>query len=400
MVDKIQFQAALRLATLPSLHPLCKPVLQAVRCFIKKHHSPLHELMYKFKLKPKLLEKIAATRQDPKWEPGVAIRIADNKERAKEEDGGDRSHIKVYMDSSGVEGQIGAVAVLYCDGVLRRKRRMRLGSEKHHTVFEGGGIGLILGLELIREEEVAEGMIPIGIDNTTAISATHAIKPSQNHYIWDMFHRRVVMVINKHKGLDILVKWTLGHMGIEGNEKEDEEVKKAAREGSSPLHKLLVPLRKILPRSKSAAQQEFLRKLKLAAEKLWKKSPRFERIAQLGTKFKHNSFAKLTNNLHREQASLLFQLRVGHIPLDAYLYKIKKSNTPICANCHQHNEMVIHYILHCTKYKEARKSMFNEAGRDARDIGKLLSTADMLPHLFQYIKDTGRFRLWERDSDT
>ena len=174
MVNKIRFQAALRLARLPSSHPLYKPVLQAARHFIKKHHSPLHELMYKFKLKPKLMEKIAATRQDPEWEPGVAIRIAGNKERAKEEDSGDRSHIKVYMDGSGVEGQIGAAAVLYCDGILRRKRRMRVGSVKHHMVFEGEGIGMILGLELIREEEVVEGMIPIGIDNTTAISATYA----------------------------------------------------------------------------------------------------------------------------------------------------------------------------------------------------------------------------------
>lgn len=237
MVNKIQFQAALRLATLPSLHPLCKPVLQAARHFVKKHHSPLHELMFKFKLKPNLLEKIAATRQGPKWEPGVAIRIAGN----KEEDGGDRSYIKVYMDGSGVEGQIGTTAMLYHDGILRSKRRMRVGSVKHHTVFEGEGIGMILGLELIREEEVAEGMIPIGIDNTMAISATHAIKLSPSGI---MFHQRVAMVYNKHKGVEILVKWTLGHMGIEGNKKADK-VKKAAREGSSPLHKLPAPLRKI-----------------------------------------------------------------------------------------------------------------------------------------------------------
>ena len=400
MVDKIRFQAALRLATLPSSHPLCKPVLQAARRFVKKHHSPLHELMYKFKLKPKLMEKIAATRQDPKWEPGVAIRIAGDKGRAKEEDSRDRSHIKVYMDGSGVEGQIGAAAILYRDGVLKRTRRMRVGSAKHHTVFEGEGIGMILGLELIREEEVAEGMIPIGIDNTAAISATHAIKPSPSHYIWDILHRRVAMVCNKHKRLDILVKWTPGHMGIEGNERADEEAKKAAREGSSPSHKLPAPLRKILPRSKSAARQEFLRKLKLAAIKLWKESPRFERIAHLGATFKHNSFTKLTNNMHHERASLLFQLRVGHVPLNAYLYKIKKSNTPICMNCHQHNETVIHYILHCTKFMEARKTMFHEAGRDARNIGKLLSMADLLPHLFWYIKVTGRFRMRDREAIT
>lgn len=67
-----------------------------------------------------------------------------------------------------------------------------------------------------------------------------------------------------------------------------------------------------------------MRKLKLAAVKLWKESPRFKRIACLDGKFKHNSFTKLTNNLHHKWASLLFQLRVGHVPLNMYLYKIKK----------------------------------------------------------------------------
>ena len=41
--------------------------------------------MFKFKLKPKLLEKIAVTRQVASWEPDVAIRIAGNKETAKKQ---------------------------------------------------------------------------------------------------------------------------------------------------------------------------------------------------------------------------------------------------------------------------------------------------------------------------
>jgi hypothetical protein len=50
LVDKVRFQAALRLATLPVSHPLHKPVIQAAQRFVKRHHSPLHELMHRFKL--------------------------------------------------------------------------------------------------------------------------------------------------------------------------------------------------------------------------------------------------------------------------------------------------------------------------------------------------------------
>ena len=97
------------------------------------------------------------------------------------------SHVKVYMDGSGIDSQIGTAAILYHDGILKRRRRMRLGTMKHHTVFEGEGVGLILGLELIREEEEVDGMVSMGSDNTAAISTTHAIKPN-SHHIWDLFH--------------------------------------------------------------------------------------------------------------------------------------------------------------------------------------------------------------------
>jgi hypothetical protein len=84
-------------------------------------------MMHTFKLKPGLMEKVAAVRQGPKWEPDLAIRIMDNKEQAKEEEA-DGSQVKVYTDGSGYEGQVGAGAVLYRDGRIRRRRRMRLGS--------------------------------------------------------------------------------------------------------------------------------------------------------------------------------------------------------------------------------------------------------------------------------
>ena len=96
-------------------------------------------------------------------------------------------------------------------------------------------------------------MVTIGCDSTAAIEATNTIKPGPSYYIWDLFHRRVAMLHNKHKGADILIRWTPGHMGIIGNKKADEEAKKVARDGSSPSNRLLAPLRKRLPRSKSAA---------------------------------------------------------------------------------------------------------------------------------------------------
>ena len=106
---------------------------------------------------------------------------------------------------------------------------------------------MILGLELIREEVHVNGMVSMGTDNTAAITTMHAIKPGPSHHIWDLFHKRLAMVRNRHKGMDLLVKWVPGHMDIVGNDRADAEAKKAATDGSSPLHRLPAPLRKALP---------------------------------------------------------------------------------------------------------------------------------------------------------
>ena len=127
-VDKVRFKVAIRLATLLNTHPLHNPVKQAAQRFVKRHHTPLHKMMYNFKIKPNLMEKIKAVRQGPKCELNLAIRIAGDKEQAKKEDEEDGARIKVYTDGSGCEGQIRAAVILYCDRLAKSRRRMRLGS--------------------------------------------------------------------------------------------------------------------------------------------------------------------------------------------------------------------------------------------------------------------------------
>ena len=113
-------------------------------------------------------------------------------------------------------------------------------------------------------------------------------------------------------------------MDIAGNDRADAEARKAATVGSSSRHKLPAPLRKTLPWSKSATRQLYHCKLKLAAMEIWTSSPRFNRIALIDPDLTHTKFAKLTNGLSHNQASLLFQLRLGHVLLQSYLHRIKK----------------------------------------------------------------------------
>lgn len=200
------------------------------------------------------------------------------------------------------------------------------------------------------------------------------------------------MVLGRHKEMDLLIRWTPGHIGIDGNEEADVWARKAAQEGSSALHRLPAPLRKPLPYSKSANIQAFKAKLKRRAQAAWRKSPRYERIKNIDDSLPSPAFLCLITSLPRKHSALLIQLRSHHIPLAAHLHRIQKADSPTCPCCRRSDETVQHYLLECPAHASARREMHRAGGRDARCISKLLSKPELLPHLFRFIGRTTRFR--------
>ena len=393
LINKNLHRAALHFATLPTTHPLHGAVKNAARHHMKRHPTPLHYLMNNYQdVKPHLIETIKPVRKSSAWAPKLAVRIADMREKAKEEDETDRARLRVYSDGSGIGGKIGAAAVLYRDGILWQTRRLQLGSDKHHTVYKAEGIGMILGLQLLWEErEEIEGMVPLGVDNQAAIIATSSIRPGPSHYIWDIFHQQLNTALRAHVDLDLLICWTPGHSDIAGNEQADEEAKKAAEEGSSTNNKLPKPLRGPLPRSKSAACQAHHGKLKRVAAKQWRKSPRYQHIEHIDSSLPSKTFLKLIAPLPRNQAALLTQLRTGHVPLAKHLHCISKADSPICPCCREHEETVEHYLIHCPAHSTARQTL-HIFGHDTRDRTKLLSKPELMGPLFRFAAETGQFR--------
>ena len=95
LVDKIRHRAALRLATLPPAHPLHKPVQNAANRLVKRHPTPLHDLMHRYKIHPQLIETIKANRHNLDWTPNVITRIAANADDAITELEHDNPDVKV-----------------------------------------------------------------------------------------------------------------------------------------------------------------------------------------------------------------------------------------------------------------------------------------------------------------
>jgi ribonuclease HI len=387
LVEKHRHQAAIRLATLPESHPLHKPVINAAKTLVKHHPTPLHDLMHRYSIQPQGIETIKAVRFDTKWKPKISTHIANNVDEALENMQQDRADVKVFTDGSGMEGRIGAAAVLYQNGRMKTRLRYQLGSQHHHTVYEGEGIGAVLGTKLISNEWGVRSAI-FYIDNQASITATQLTNPTSGHHIFDAFHDCIEALKKKHSRIHLQIKWVPGHKGVDENEQADKQAKKAITEGSSDRSELPRHLKKTLPYSKSAMKWAYNEKLKRRAQKIWQKSPRFERMRKTDPTTPSD---KYITNLLRKVASILTQLRTGHAPLAKHLHRIGKNDSPICPACQQGEESIQHFLLHCPAHQKARQTMRNNTGGRDINITKLLTTPRTLRALFKFVAETGRF---------
>ncbi|KAJ7163345.1 hypothetical protein C8R46DRAFT_832771, partial [Mycena filopes] len=146
--------------------------------------------------------------------------------------------------------------------------RLYLGKTEHHTVFEGEGVGGTLALALLRCEDNVTGPVTVVVDSQPAVNVTRALVSTPSHWIWDAWHAEAEAFAQKHPNAQVTVRWAPGHVGIIGNERADEEAKRAAQQqDSSPLGSIPLPLHGTLPWSKSAVRQRLNAELKRAVER-------------------------------------------------------------------------------------------------------------------------------------
>ena len=105
---------------------------------MKKHRTPLHEIIHTYRLKLKEMEKIETTMMGPKWQPSFDIHIPAQEEQAIKESETDLSDIRIFSDGSCIEGHVGTAAVLYKNGVEKGCVRLYIGTEDEHIVLRGG----------------------------------------------------------------------------------------------------------------------------------------------------------------------------------------------------------------------------------------------------------------------
>lgn len=119
-----------------------------------------------------------------------------------------------------------------------------------------------------------------------------------------------------------------------------------------------------------------------------------ERTKRTDPSLPSRKFVELISNkkLSRATASKMFQLRTGHIPLNAYLHRFKRKASANCPACGAERETPQHFLLECPAYAYERGKLKARRGSKEKKIAELLSKEDGMAALAGYIQATDRFK--------
>ena len=116
-------------------------------------------------------------------------------------------------------------------------------------------------------------------------------------------------------------------------------------------------------------------------------SPRYAKFKHIDPSLPSRKFIKLINNIKFSgaDASKMFQLRSGHVPLNVYLHRFKRKNSAQCPACGalKLKETPQHFLLECPAYAYERWKLRPRKGELETNFVEILTSDNksiMLAH--------------------
>ncbi|KIK77855.1 hypothetical protein PAXRUDRAFT_60163, partial [Paxillus rubicundulus Ve08.2h10] len=88
-------------------------IRRAAQIYVKHHCSSLHKLTHTFNINPNDIETVQHSCRAPHERPIFRTEIVPSREKAIQAHNTAKMATRVYCDRSGIDGKIGAAAVLY-----------------------------------------------------------------------------------------------------------------------------------------------------------------------------------------------------------------------------------------------------------------------------------------------
>lgn len=118
--------------------------------------------------------------------------------------------------------------------------------------------------------------------------------------------------------------------------------------------------------------------------------PRSNALRRIDESAPSSAFQKLIRDIPRRHASILVQLRTGHVPLNKHLYRIGCADSPTCPACEGGQESVLHFLVTCPAYEPFRRHLRIALKHHASSVNILLNNPESWRPLFRFINKTGR----------
>lgn len=326
----------------------------------------------------------------------VNIEILKDKDTSIQLDQRFNEIIKVYTDRLVHNGKVGVAAILMRQGKADCMLRLCLGTIEQHSVSEAELVSILLGLHLIATEKQNCKRCAIGLDSQAVIKALQSELTNPGHHLAAEALRTAKHLQNRNRNANytLTIRWTVGHVGIEGNKKADKEVKKAVDKHSSKKEDLPKYVHGRIKHSISTLWQANNKERNKAWIKEWQASTRHKCFMAMDTiPPASQKFLTLISDhrISQKLASLISQLRVSHAPLNNYLFYFKKTNSTRCPACSDLQETVEHFLLQCPKYAHKWWPLQAQLNRTHPSLIDILSNPKIIILLINYIDATKRF---------
>lgn len=241
----------------------------------------------------------------------------------------------VYNGGSGV--------LIYTAGT---RTEIALPAGRHTSSYRAELTAMEAALSLSVQWQLAEP-IRICTDSLSALQSLDSGPAGVTDPVLKSIWRHIHML--ESADTNLVLQWVPGHAGVEGNEEVDGAAKRGCDEDQ-----LLAPV------SLNAARKFIGREAKKSADRKYQELLATSRSVQwhhAATSGKQPT--PPPDSLTRSHQRVFTQLRAGSSPLtEAYLFDIKKKDSPTCLACGDAPETARHLLLECAQWTAPRTSIW------------------------------------------